>query len=56
LILLLESNLTPLSNPNIIFKYADDKSLLVQEHTYVPLQAMLDAIQRWAANIKMITN
>ena len=52
----LESYLKPLSNQNIMFKYANDTNLLVPERSDVQLQAKFDAIQSWAARNKMIIN
>jgi ribonucleases P/MRP protein subunit RPP40 len=51
-----ESDLKPLSNQNIMFKYADDTNLLVPECTNVQLQAEFDAIQSRALRNKMIIN
>jgi hypothetical protein len=52
----MESDLKPLGNLNIMFKYADDTNLLVPERTDVQLQAEFDAIQSWAARNKMVIN
>ena len=38
------------------FKYADDTTLLVPEHTDVQLEDEFQALKHWAANNKMILN
>ena len=55
----LESELKPISNINLIFKYADDTNLLVPECTDVQLCDefdRFDAILKWADVNKMIVN
>ena len=54
--IILESDLKPVSNVNIVFKYADDTNLLVPEHTDVQLCDEYEAIQLWALRNKMIIN
>jgi len=41
---------------NKLFKYADDTTLLVPEHTDVQLEVEFQALKQWAANNKMILN
>ncbi len=52
----MESDLNALSSTNIIFKIADDTSLLVPECTDVQIQVEFEAIVKWAATNKMIIN
>jgi len=54
--IILESDLKPVSNVNIVFKYADDTNLLVPEHTDVQLCEEYEAIKLWALRNKMIIN
>jgi hypothetical protein len=54
--IILESDLKPVSNVNIVFKYADDTNLLVPEYTDVQLCDEYEAIQLWALRNKMIIN
>lgn len=56
LYIILESDLKPKSNVNIIFKYADDTYLLVPEHTDVQLCEEYEAIKIWAHCKRMIIN
>ena len=46
----------PVSNVNIVLKYADDTNLLVPEHTDVQLCDEYEATQLWALRNKMIIN
>jgi len=55
-VIILESDLKPISNVNIVFKYADDTNLLVPEHTDVQLCDEYKAIKLWALRNKMIIN
>jgi Reverse transcriptase (RNA-dependent DNA polymerase) len=52
----LESDLKPISNTNLIFKYADDTNLLVPECTDVQICDEFDALLKWAEINKMIVN
>jgi hypothetical protein len=54
--IILESDLKPESNVNIVFKYADETNLLVPEHTDVQLCEEYEAIKLWALRNKMIIN
>jgi len=54
--IILESGLKPVSNVNIVFKYADDTNLLVPEHTDVQLGDEYEAIILWVLRNKMIIN
>ena len=54
--IILESDLKPVSNVNIVFKYADDTNLLVPKNTEVQLCDEYEAIQLWALRNKMIIN
>ena len=56
LYIILESDLKPKSNVNIVFKYADDTNLLVPEHTDVQLCEEYEAIKIWALCNRMIIN
>ena len=56
LYIILESDLKPLSQVNIVFKYADDTNLLVPEHTDVQLNEEYEAIKLWAVRNRMIIN
>ena len=56
LYIILESDLKPVSNVNIVFKYADDTNLLVPEYTDVQLCEEYEAIKLWASRNKMIIN
>jgi len=46
--LIVESDLHPLSDANVIFKYADDTNLLVPENTDCALADEFSTIERWA--------
>ena len=46
--LIMESDLHPLSDANVIFKYANDTNLLVPEHTDCTLAEEFSHIERWA--------
>jgi hypothetical protein len=48
--------LKPISNINLLFKYADDTNLLVPECTDVQLCDEFHAILKWAEVNKMIVN
>jgi len=54
--IILESDLKPVSNVNIVFKYADDTNLLVSAHTDVQLCDEYETIKLWALRNKMIIN
>jgi len=54
--IILESDLKPVSNVYIVFKYADDTNPLVPEHTDVQLCDEYEAIKLWALRKKMIIN
>lgn len=51
-----ESDLKPISNINVIMKYADDTNLLVPEHTDVPMKDEFEAVMQWASSNKMVIN
>jgi len=51
--IILESDLKPVSNVNIVFKYADDTNLFVPEHTDVQLCDEYEAIKLWALRNKI---
>jgi hypothetical protein len=51
-----ESDLGPISDINILLKYADDTSLLVPEATDVDLLGEFHSIKQWANLNKMIIN
>jgi hypothetical protein len=51
-----ESDLRLFSLVNILFKYADDTNVLVQEITDVSLADELENIEQWASDNKMIIN
>jgi len=51
-----ESDLHPLSDANVIFKYADDINLLVTENTDCILADEFSHIKRWADINGLIIN
>ena len=53
---LMECNLHTLCVNNVIFKFADDTSLLVPENSDVPMQDEFAHVQEWARSNKMIIN
>ena len=54
--LVMASDFHPLSNVNIIVKYADDVNLLVPENTYMQLHDKFAHIQQWADEDGMVLN
>ena len=54
--LIMESDLHPLSDANVIFKYANDTNLLVPEHTDCTLAEEFSHIERWADTNGLIIN
>jgi len=56
LYLVMKSNLRSISELNDIFKYADDTTLLVPEHSDVDLNSEFNHIKQWAATNGLITN
>jgi len=54
--LIMESDLHPLSDANVIFKYADDTNLLVLENTDCTLADEFSHIKRWADTNGLIIN
>jgi len=54
--LIMESDLYPLSDANVIFKYADDSNLLVPENTDCTLADEFSHIKRWADTNGLIIN
>jgi len=52
----MESDLHPLSDANVIFKYADDTNLLVPENTDCTLADEFSHIKRWADTNGLIIN
>jgi len=51
-----ESDLSTMSNVNILLKYADDTSLLVPSDSDTDLVDEFDNIKRWAAQNHMVIN
>jgi len=56
LYLVMESDLRTISELNDIFKYADDTTLLVPEHTDVDLNSEFNHIKQWATTNGLIIN
>ena len=56
LYLVLKSDLRTISELNDIFKYAEDTTLLVPEHTDVDLNSEFNHIKQWAATNGLIIN
>ena len=56
LYVIMESDLQPQSQQNILIKYADDTNLLVPEHTDCQLGQEFGHIENWALKNKMIIN
>ena len=54
--LIMKSDLHPLSDANVIFKYADDTNLLVPENTDCTLADEFSHIKRWADTNGLIIN
>jgi len=54
--LIMESDLHPLSDANVIFKYADDTNLLVPQNTDCTLADEFSHIKRWADTNGLIMN
>ena len=54
--LIMESDLHPLSDANVIFTYADDTNLLVPENTDCTLAGEFSHIKRWADINGLIIN
>jgi len=52
----MQSDLPTLSELNIIFKYADDTTLLVPQHTDIDISDEFDHIKTWARANKLILN
>ena len=52
----MKSDLFTLSALNDIFKYADDTTLLVPQHTDTELQQEFNHVRSWAANNRLILN
>ena len=52
----MKSDLSTLSALNDIFKYADDTTLLVPQHTDTELQQEFNHVISWAANSRLILN
>ena len=52
----MNSDLRTISELNDIFKYADDTTLLVSEHTDVDLNSEFNDIKQWAATNDLIIN
>jgi len=56
LYIIMKSDLSALSALNDIFKYADDTTLLVPQHTDTELQQEFNHVRSWAANNCLILN
>jgi hypothetical protein len=56
LYILMESDLHPITRRNEIFKYADDTSLLVTQHTDIAIDTEYNNILQWAQRNKMVIN
>jgi len=56
LYIIMKSDLSTLSALNDIFKYADDTTLLVPQHTDTELQQKFNHVRSWAANNRLILN
>ena len=56
LYIIMKSDLSTLSALNDIFKYADDTTLLVPQHTDTELQQEFNHVRSWAANNHLILN
>ena len=56
LYLVVKSDLLTISELNDIFKYANDTTLLVSEHTDVDLNSEFNHIKQWAATNGLIIN
>lgn len=56
LYILMESDLHPLSDKNMIFKFADDTNLLVSERSDISMKDEFTNIQDWACRNKMVIN
>ena len=56
LYLVMKSDLCTISELNDIFKYADDTTVLVPEHTDVYLNSEFNHIKQWAATNGLIIN
>jgi len=56
LFVVMESDLSTMSNVNILLKYADDTSLLVPSDSDTDLVDEFDNIKRWAAQNHMVIN
>jgi len=52
----MKSDLSTLSEQNSIFKYADDTTLLVPEHTDTNINDEFEHIQVWATTNKLVIN
>ena len=52
----MQSDLPTLSELNIIFKYADDTTLLVPQHSDIDISDEFDHIKTWARANKLILN
>jgi len=56
LYIVMKSDLKPLSNDNILLKYADDITLLLPEHFSVDIATEFRHTQAWAATNKLRLN
>jgi len=56
LYIIMKSDLSTLSALNDIFKYANDTTLLVPQHTDTKLHQEFNHVRSWAANNRLILN
>ena len=56
LYIIMENDLISLSNTNLLFKYADDTNLLVQDIFDVDINDEFNNVLKWAENNRMIVN
>jgi len=52
----MKRDLQTLSQQNIVFKYADDTTVLVRQHTDIDVRDEFNNVKQWACNNKLILN